>query len=225
MIKRENNIKVEEFFEEFALEINGKKNLFKDALFFDLEHYLYKKPICIGVFGCCYYDNEEKKIKVTQYMIEQKKDSIPILELAKEYFIKMHNEHNKKYIVTFSGNNDFTVIDYLFEKNKINYNIDDYYEKIDLQREYEKLVGENIGLKNLEKKFNINRESEVISGSNLSKTFCKVMKDFDYMNRMPEEKKQRILLYNEQDVVSLFKIYVDWEKFLKVSEDEKIQSI
>ncbi|MFU0823463.1 MAG: hypothetical protein ACFWTK_00115 [Clostridium sp.] len=35
------------------------------------------------------------------------------------------------------------------------------------------------------------------------------------MNRMPEEKRQRILLYNEQDVVSLFRIYVDWKKFLK----------
>lgn len=215
MIKRENSIKVEEILEEFILDIDGKRDLFKEAIFFDLEHYLYKKPICIGVFGCCYYDSVDNELKVTQYMIEGKKDAVPILELAKEYFIEMHEKHGKKYIVTFSGNNDFTVIDYLFNKHKVDFNIDDFYEKIDLQREYEKLMGANIGLKNLEKIFNIEREGELISGSNLSKTFCKVMKDFDYMNRMPEEKKQRILLYNEQDVVSLFQIYVEWKRFLK----------
>ncbi|WMJ80836.1 ribonuclease H-like domain-containing protein [Clostridium sp. MB40-C1] len=220
MIKRENRIKVKELCEDFALDINGKKDLFKEALFFDLEHYLYKKPICIGVFGCCYYDSNSEELIVTQYMIEGKKDAIPILNLAKEYFIEMHEKYNKKYIVTFSGNNDYGVIDYLFDKNKIGFNIDDSYEKIDLQREYEKLTGENIGLKNLEKKFNIQRESELISGSNLSKTFCKVMKDFDYMNRMPEEKKQRILLYNEQDVASLFQIYVNWSGFLNKDAEE-----
>ncbi|MCY6370915.1 ribonuclease H-like domain-containing protein [Clostridium ganghwense] len=215
MIIRENNIKVENFSQEFILEIDGKKDLFKDAVFFDLEHYLYKKPICIGVFGCCYYDSNDNELKVTQYMIEGKKDALPILDMAKNYFKEMYEKYNKRYIVTFSGNNDFTVIDYLFDKNKVDYNIDDYYKKIDLQREYEKLMGANIGLKNLEKIFDIEREGELISGSNLSKTFCKVMKDFDYMNRMPEEKKQRILLYNEQDVVSLFQIYIDWKKFLK----------
>lgn len=219
MIKRENSIKAEEILEEFILEIDGERDLFKEAIFFDLEHYLYKKPICIGVFGCCYYDSVDNEIKVTQYMIEGKKDAVPILELAKEYFIEMHEKHGKKYIVTFSGNNDFTVIDYLFDKNKIDFNIDDCYEKIDLQREYEKLMGANIGLKNLEKIFDIEREGELISGSNLSKTFCKVMKDFDYMNRMPDEKKQRILLYNEQDVVSLFQIYVEWKRFLKKEEN------
>ena len=159
MIVRENVIKVEDFSEEFALDVNGKCDLFKDALFFDLEHYLYKKPICIGVFGCCYYDNDSNELKVTQYMIESNKDATPILELAREYFIDMYKKYNKKYIVTFSGNNDFRVIDYLFDKYKIDINIDDYYKKIDLQREYEKLTGENIGLKNLEKKFDIERES------------------------------------------------------------------
>lgn len=223
MIKRENSIKVEEYFSEFTLEIDGKNDLYKDAIFFDLEHYLYKKPICIGVFGCCYFDSNSGELKVTQYMIEDKKDSLEILKLSKEYFEEMHNNHNKKYIVTFSGNNDFLVIEYLFKKHKIDYDIDENFKKIDLQREYENLMGENIGLKNLEKKFEINRESELISGANLSKTFCKVMKDFDYMNRMPEEKRQRILLYNEQDVASLFRIYVDWKKFLKKEENESLE--
>ncbi|KOA21421.1 hypothetical protein CLHOM_00920 [Clostridium homopropionicum DSM 5847] len=215
MIKRENSIKIEECSEEFTLDIEGNCHIFKDAIFFDLEHYLYKKPICIGVFGCAYYDSDAGELKITQYMIEEKKDALPILNLAKEYFEDMHNNFNKRYIVTFSGNNDFTVIDYLFNKNNIQCNIDDLFKKVDLQREYEKATGENIGLKNLEKKFGIEREGELISGGNLSKTFCKVMKDFDYMNRMPEEKRQRILLYNEQDVTSLFRMIVDWKKYMK----------
>jgi len=215
VIKRENSIKIEECSEEFTLDIEGNCHIFKDAIFFDLEHYLYKKPICIGVFGCAYYDSDTRELKITQYMIEEKKDALPILNLAKEYFEDMHNNFNKRYIVTFSGNNDFTVIDYLFNKNNIQCNIDDLFKKVDLQKEYEKASGENIGLKNLEKKFGIEREGELISGGNLSKTFCKVMKDFDYMNRMPEEKRQRILLYNEQDVASLFSMIVDWKKFMK----------
>ncbi|EDS77496.1 conserved hypothetical protein [Clostridium botulinum C str. Eklund] len=215
MITRENSIKIEDEYEEFALKIDGRNNIYKDAIFFDLEHYLYKKPICIGVFGCCYFDNDTHELKVTQYMIENKKDAPEILKLSEEYFKEMYEKHNKRYIITFSGNNDFNVIEYLYKKNKIEFNIDEHFKKIDLQREYEKLMGENIGLKNLEKIFDIERESEVISGSNLSKTFCKVMKDFDYINRMPEEKRQRILLYNEQDVSSLFYIYLGWKKYLK----------
>lgn len=221
MITRENSIKVGGDSQEFALDVNGKTDIYKDAIFFDLEHYLYKKPICIGVFGCCYYDSDAKELKVTQYMIENKKDAPKILELSKQYFKEMYEKHNKRYIVTFSGNNDFTVIDYLYEKNKIDFNIAEHFQKVDIQREYEKLMGENIGLKNLEKIFDIHRESEVISGSNLSKTFCKVMKDFDYMNRMPEEKRQRILLYNEQDVTSLLYMYLDWNKFLKKEEKQE----
>lgn len=215
MITRENSIKIEEESEEFALLVDGRNDIYKDAIFFDLEHYLYKKPICIGVFGCCYFDNDTHELKVTQYMIENKKDAPEILNLSEEYFKEMYEKYNKRYIVTFSGNNDFNVIEYLYKKGKIEFNIDEHFKKVDLQREYEKLIGENIGLKNLEKKFHIERESEVISGSNLSKTFCKVMKDYDYINRMPEEKRQRILLYNEQDVSSLFYIYLEWKKYLK----------
>lgn len=210
MIIRENEVEVNDYVLENALEVFGSKELFEEALFFDLEHYVYKKPICIGVFGCSYYDKKNNVIKVTQYMIENRYESNEILEMAKEYFREMHEKNKKNYIVTFSGNNDFTVINHLFDKNNINYDIDAFYKKIDLQREYEKVIGKNIGLKILEKKFNIIRENNVISGSNLAKTFCKVMKDSDYMNRMPQEKKDRILLYNEQDVVSLFNIYVDW---------------
>lgn len=148
-------------------------------------------------------------------MIEGKKDVKNILKLAKKYFENAYGTGEKKYIITFSGNNDFTVINYLFEKYDIDFDIKEYFQSIDLQREYEKEKKSSIGLKNLEKEFNIIREEkELISGQNLAKTFSKIIKDDDYINRMPEYKKKKILLYNEQDVVSLFHIYTTWNKFI-----------
>ncbi len=220
MITKLNSIKVGEIPTESSLAIDGNEQLFKDALFFDLEHYIYKKPICIGVFGCCFYDEASKELKVTQYMAENKKDAIEILSLAKTYFEEMKLKHNKKYIVTFSGNNDFTVINYLLKEHKIDFILEGYFEDIDLQKCYEKAEGTCIGLKALEKKFDIDRGSELMSGSNLAKTFGKIVKDDDYINRMPQEKKDKILLYNEQDVVSLFYIYVDWYNRIKLKTEE-----
>ncbi|KGK87552.1 ribonuclease H-like domain-containing protein [Clostridium sp. HMP27] len=214
MIVRENTQKVEEINEDMALKINTKESIFKKAVFFDLEHYVYKKPICIGVFGCSYYDEEKQVLKTTQYMIENKADSLEILRLAKKYFVNLYENKGKRYIVTFSGNNDFTVINYLMNKYKLNLNLEEYFTHIDLQKEYEKCKGVNIGLKALEKEFEIERESELISGQNLAKTFGKVIKDREYINRMPTEKKEKILLYNEQDVVSLFYMYITWEKYV-----------
>lgn len=215
MIERHNVLEVEKLSEENMLSISGKNYLFKDALFFDLEHYIYKKPICIGVFGCCYFDDIENKLNVTQYMIESGKDARHILNLAKNYFQTMSSKYNKKYLVTFSGNNDFTVINYLFEKYNIGFDIEAHFKHIDLQKEYEREKKICIGLKALEKEFGIVRESEVISGSNLAKTFSKIVKDSSYVQRMPKEKIDKILLYNEQDVVSLFQIYVNWNIVMK----------
>lgn len=195
-----------------VLEVDGDKYFYKDAIYLDLEHYIYKFPICIGVFGCCYFDKDLNVIKVTQYMIENKNDAKEILKLVEEYLNNMHKIYNKKHIVTFSGNNDFTVIKYLFKKYKIALDIDQLFTSVDLQEEYKKIKGEIIGLKNLEGKFNIQRESEVISGGNLAKTFSKIMKDEFYFKRMPEDKKEKILLYNEQDVVSLIKMNLIWKE-------------
>ncbi|MCM8711661.1 ribonuclease H-like domain-containing protein [Clostridium sp. SYSU_GA19001] len=200
-----------------ALVFNGQKDLFKQAIFFDLEHYVYKKPICVGVFGCCYFEDSEKCLKITQYMIENNQDAYDILILSKSYFEKMIKE-NKKYIVTFSGNNDYTIINYLFQRYKLHFKVQDFFIGIDLQKEYEKIKKTSIGLKALEKEFGIIRDSELISGANLAKTFNKIIKDDDYMNRMPEEKKEKILLYNEQDVVSLFHMYINWNNVIKIEE-------
>lgn len=213
MIIKEDTINTDYVALENCMNINNSYEEFKNSIFFDLEHYIYKKPICIGVFGCCYFDESVNSLKVTQYMIENKNDSIEILYLAKDYFKNMKSK-NKKYIVTFSGNNDFTMINYLFEKYSIDYKILDNFQEIDLQKKYEQIEKSSIGLKSLEKKFDIERDSELISGQNLAKTFSKIMKDSEYFKRMPEEKKEKILLYNEQDVVSLFYIFTTWQKFL-----------
>ena len=221
MIFRENVLNVDKFSTRYSLKIDENRELFKDSIFFDLEHYVYKKPVCIGVFGCCYYDEVSSELKVTQYMIENKADSDDILKLAKKYFTDMLYKNNKKYIVTFSGNNDFTVINYLFKQKEIEFDFDASFKQIDLQKEYEKVKKVSIGLKNLEKEFNITRDSALISGQNLAKTFSKIVKDSGYISRMPEEKKEKILLYNEQDVVSLFEIYINWDKIIKIEESKK----
>lgn len=215
MIVRENIISVNDINYGNVLEFGGVKNIFKDSLFFDLEHYVYKKPVCIGVFGCCYYDETARTLQVTQYMIENKKELKELLLMAEDYFKSAFKEIEKKYIVTFSGNNDFTIIDYLFRKYNIKFDFDFYFKKIDIQKMYENYTGESIGLKNLEKLFNIERKNEPISGSNLAKTFSKIIKDDDYIKRMPQEKVNKILLYNEQDVINLFKIFVNWNTYVK----------
>ena len=228
MIIRENKVKVDEYSEEFMMKPENREYGPEELIFFDLEHYVYKKPKCIGVFGACEYNPKIKSILVTQYMIEDKEESIDILYLARDYFIKMKNK-GKKAIVTFSGNNDFTVINYLFKNNGILYEFDENYDSIDIQKEYEKDRTGSIGLKNLEKIFDIIREGEVISGSNLAKTFHKVMKDRSYFKRMPEEKIEKILLYNEQDVVNLYYIYVNWKKYIveniMYEDDEELDTI
>ncbi|MBE6048550.1 MAG: exonuclease [Clostridium sp.] len=225
MIIRENVIKVDDISDEFKISHEDMNYSPKDLIFFDLEHYVYKKPKCIGVFGACIFDNKTNELKVTQYMIENRNESIDILYLARKYFVKMKNS-GKKAIVTFSGNNDFTVINYLFDKYNINYDFKTEFDSVDIQKEYEMCRSTSIGLKNLEKEFGIIRESEVISGSNLAKTFHKVMKDKEYVSRMPKEKLENILLYNEQDVVNLYHIFVNWKQFIydkneEIEENEK----
>lgn len=221
-----NKVKVEEYSEEFMMKSLDKEYTPEEIIFFDLEHYVYKKPKCIGVFGACEYDKKNNNILVTQYMIEDRDEATHILYLAKEYFIKM-KQKGKKAIITFSGNNDFSVINYLFKENNIYYNFSEEFDSIDIQKEYEKNKKLSIGLKKLEKVFDIVREGEVISGSNLAKTFHKVMKDKSYFKRMPEEKIEKILLYNEQDVINLYYIYVNWKKYIyediieeAIAEDE-----
>ena len=104
------------------------------------------------------------------------------------------------------------------------YNFNDEFDAIDVQKEYEKYMGTSIGLKNLEKQFDIFREGEVISGSNLAKTFHKVLKDDTYIMRMPKEKIEKILLYNEQDVVNLYHILNNWKKYITPPTEQTLET-
>ena len=223
MIIRENNIDAGCFNTDNILSFDENNEAFEQAIYFDLEHYIYKKPVCVGVFGCSYYEKESNEIKVTQYMIENSEDAKNILTLAEEYFKDMYINKNKRYIVTFSGNNDFTVINYLFKKYEIDFNIEEHFVQIDLQKMYEKDKKTSIGLKALEKEFQISRDSELISGSNLAKTIGKIVKDKEYFNRMPLDKKNKILLYNQQDVVSLFHIIVNWNYIILKNTEEMVE--
>ena len=214
MLIRETVIPIDEINEELLLEVNGENKLHKKSIYLDLEHYVYKVPICVGVFGIGYLDEENNEFRVVQYMLEKRQDVRSVLHKGKELLEKLKEELGKTYITTFSGNNDFTVIRYLFKKYKIDMDINKEFESIDIQEEYKKAKNEIIGLKNLEKIFNIDRESEVISGNTLAKTIGKMFHDEEYCYRIPKEKIDKILIYNEKDVYNLFLINILWNKFI-----------
>lgn len=214
MIIVDKRIKVDKIFTEHCFEREDRTEVLQNSIYFDLEHYIYKVPVCIGVFGSCFYDETTEELVINQYMIEDKKDSKKVIKLSVEYFKKMSEKYGKKYVVTFSGNNDFTVLNHLLNKNKIDYSIKDNFTEIDIQKEYENVTKKCIGLKVLEKEFDINREGSQISGSNLAKTFSKIIKDEGYIKRMPQEKIETILAYNQQDIVSLFNIIANWNNVI-----------
>ncbi|OAV38792.1 hypothetical protein M945_3796 [Clostridium saccharobutylicum DSM 13864] len=56
MIIRENKVNVEEYSDEFMIKPQDREYNPEDLIFFDLEHYVYKKPKCIGVFGACEFE-------------------------------------------------------------------------------------------------------------------------------------------------------------------------
>lgn len=198
--------------EDLGFKYNGKDSIERYSVFMDLEHYIYKVPLCIGVFGACVYDHNEDMLHLTQYMIESEEDKIPILNLTYEYLKKFSQV--KKYMVTFSGNNDFGVIEYLFKENNIDFNIRESFVDVDLQREYEKINKVGVGLKNLEKELNIEREGEVLTGFQLAK----IIRDIGIKGKpCPNSLSSRILSYNEYDVVNLFKILNHWTKIMNKS--------
>ena len=67
-------------------------------------------------------------------------------------------------------------------------------------------------------------DNESISYEDKNGLDIKVLKDDEYIERMPKEKIDTILLYNEQDVVNLFKILTSWGRYMKeevLSNDNK----
>ena len=47
-----------------------------------------------------------------------------------------------------------------------------------------------------------------------------MIKDESYISRIPRQKIERILAYNEQDIVSMFQIYVNWNKLNYMYKEE-----
>lgn len=219
MIINTKKINISSINEEYVLNIYNKKDIYKESIFLDLEHYVYKHPICIGIFGVCIYNNSDNSLNLTQFMMENSEDKEKILYDAYDYLKRCKKQLNKKYLVTFSGNNDYLVINHLFKQYGISLNIRTYFKEIDLQKEYEKIRKENIGLKRLERIFDIYREGEMISGVNIAKIVKNINEDKDYIKNIPEEKINNLLIYNEQDVTNLFNIMVTWNKFMFL-EDE-----
>ena len=60
MIIRENIIDIEEQELSDILEREDLHYKPEELIFFDLEHYVYKKPKCVGVFGACVFDEKDK---------------------------------------------------------------------------------------------------------------------------------------------------------------------
>lgn len=207
--------------EEHSLVYNEEKFDYKDALFFDLEHYVYRKPIAIGVFGCAYYEEENNSIELTQIMIEKAEEADDILLDSLRYFKYAKEKLHKKYIVTFSGDNDFFMFNTLIKEKGINYILDKQYKSIDIQKEFQKKTNEGIGLKSLEILFNINRECESISGVQIAKSFGKYFKE-NSNYKMSKKKANKILRYNEEDVVNLFYIAMEWQKYI---DDINVENI
>lgn len=198
-----------------ALLDNQGNQIYDNALFLDLEHFINKVPICIGVFGIATF--EDGALHAVQYMIENKKDAEDLLVIMRDFFKK--DRH--RYLVTFAGDNDVTVIHRLFEQAGFPIDLKKRYEDIDLQKIYHTYTGEQIGLKALEKIFDMGREEEeLISGRSLARTFQRLFKDARYGERMPKGKSELILRYNLSDVVNLFHILVHWHLYVSPKPKE-----
>lgn len=211
MIIKKQEIDVGHINDEYGLAIGDDRAVYKNAIYLDLEHFIYRIPLCIGVFGACSYNPSSNKMEVAQYMIQNRKDAKDILYLAKDYFIK----NKKKYIITFAGENDFLVLNFLFKKYKIKFDFQQSFVLLDLQKIYRRYSGSVIGLKELEKIFQIDRQTELISGANLARTFSKLLKEPGYGERISTEKVDKILKYNFDDVVNLFRITSTWNKYVE----------
>ncbi|WBW96152.1 ribonuclease H-like domain-containing protein [Oceanirhabdus sp. W0125-5] len=207
------------------INIDGKevssREICEKGVFLDLEHYVYKKPIGVVVFGACIFDKNINELQFLQYMMENRGEKQIVLSQAEEYLRYMYECKGKRYIITFSGNNDFLVLKHLSENEMFDFNVVNRLKHVDIQKEYEKFEKKIIGLKKLEEIMNIQRESEVLNGAKIARTFGKIFSKENY--RMANEKRDKLLLYNQQDVLSLYYIMEKW-KSMFLNKEEIIES-
>lgn len=189
---------------------NGNEILNK-AVYLDLEHYIYKVPVCLGIFGASRIEGDE--IVSTQYFLEGKEDLKVLVNNAYLYLINCLN-NGYKYMVTFAGNNDRLVLNAMFRKYNLVMDFNKEFYNVDIQREIEKAFESKTGLKATETILNIDRTDD-ITGSNIAKTFSNIMKDKDYINRMPQSKVNKLLIYNQQDCENLYHILNHWGELSK----------
>jgi len=224
LIQINKGIKVDGSFKDYMIDVNGKEvpcsEVCENGIFLDLEHYVYKKPIGVVVFGACILDKDTNELQFLQYMMENRGEKQIVLSQAEEYLRYMYECKGKRYIITFSGNNDFLVLKHLSENELFDFNVVSRLNHVDVQKEYEKLEKKIIGLKKLEGIMNIKRESEVLNGAKIARTFGKMFSKENY--RMANDKREKLLLYNQQDVLSLYFIMEKWkELFINKQLTEK----
>jgi len=224
LIQINKGIKVDGSFNDYMINVNGKEvpcsEVCEKGVFLDLEHYVYKKPIGVVVFGACVLDKNTNELQFLQYMMENRGEKQVVLSQAEEYLRYMYECKGKRYIITFSGNNDFLVLKHLSENEMFDFGVVSRLNHVDIQKEYEKVFKKIIGLKKLEEIMNIKRESEVLNGAKIARTFGKMFSKENY--RMANDKVDKLLLYNQQDVISLYYILEKWKEMftnIELTED------
>lgn len=179
------------------------------AIFLDLEHYIYHKPLALGIFGAAVREGDE--LVCTQYFLEDRKDLKRLVTAARGYLLSRRDEGYHQ-VVAFAARNDLMVLHAMFDKFDIDGDLHDLFEVVDLQKVFQREFGAMVGLNALEEFAGIRREGPAISGSTIAKTFASIINDPGYIHRMPVEKRIRLLDYNREDVVNLFFILANWHR-------------
>lgn len=206
---------------ERPLLVNGQ-DIHETSVFLDLEHYIYKKPICIGIFGAAVQEGHE--LVLTQYFLENRADLKGLIQASHTY-LKEKRQAGYRHLVTFAGQNDLMMLHAMFEKFKIKTDLRELFEAIDLQSAFKAEFHAVIGLTALEQFAGIPRQGPLISGSTIAKTFANVVSDPTYINRMPKEKIYRLLTYNQMDVENLCFILMNWGAISKSEVDDYLDAM
>lgn len=194
----------------------------RSSVFLDLEHYIYRKPICIGIFGAAVIEGQE--LVLTQYFLENKADLKGLINAAHDY-LNDKRRSGYEHLVTFAGQNDLLMIHAMFLKFKIKTDLRVLFESFDLQSAFKQEFHGVVGLTALEQFAGIYRQGPEISGSTIAKTFASVMADPTYIKRMPQEKIYRLLAYNQMDVENLYYIMMNWSNISKPQVQEYLDAI
>ncbi len=203
------------------LKVNGA-DIGATSVFLDLEHYIYKKPVCIGIFGAAVRTGDE--LVITQYFLENRADLKGLIVASHNYLLEMR-QAGYCHLVTFAGQNDLMMLHAMFEKFKIKTDLRMLFESIDLQSAFKAQFHAVIGLNALEQFAQIPRQGPAIAGSTIAKTFANVVSDPTYIDRMPKEKIQRLLTYNQMDVENLYFILMNWGVISKPQVEDYLMAL